>query len=107
MNKNINVEELALELNGIKDTLVLVSGQFANKDAHCKWDNETISGTLNSLAMHIERIGNDLCDYSCNAIAENLQKTMGNISGPIPAELWEKLTADENAFLTIDEKENA
>ena len=60
MNNNNKIEEISLELTGIRDTLFILGGQFANKDEHCRWDNNTISGMLNAIAYHIERISDDL-----------------------------------------------
>lgn len=63
MNTN-NIESLALELNGVKRNLFLVSNLFGDKNKACTWDNETISDTLNALAYHIGRISDDLADIA-------------------------------------------
>lgn len=59
METKNNIESLALELAGIKDTLYLLSAQFGN-NVRCAFDPFTVSGELNAIAMHIDRIGNDL-----------------------------------------------
>ena len=59
--KNVtNIDELALELNGIKDTLFLLAKSFDNIDRPADVSNEIVSGTLHTIAMHVERITNDL-----------------------------------------------
>ena len=63
MNTN-NIESLALELNGVKRNLFLVSNLFGDKNKQCTWDNETISDTLNALAYHIGRISEDLSNMA-------------------------------------------
>ena len=60
MNNITNIDELALELNGIKDTLFLLAKSFDNIDRPADVSNEIVSGTLHTIAMHVERITNDL-----------------------------------------------
>ncbi len=64
MNTNVNIESLAMELNGIMRNLFLVGNQFGDKNANCTWDNETIAETLNGIAYHIGRISDDLTAVS-------------------------------------------
>lgn len=64
MNNNIKIEEISLELKGIRDTLFILGGQFGRKDEPCIWDNNTISGMLNTIAYHIDRISEDLEEIS-------------------------------------------
>ena len=61
---NTNIDDLALELAGIRDSLFLLGGEFASKDNPCRWDNETISGMINALANHVDRISSDLDNLS-------------------------------------------
>lgn len=63
--KNItNIDEIALELNGIKDTLFLLAKSFDNINSPADVSNEIVSGTLHTIAMHVERITNDLDNIS-------------------------------------------
>ena len=61
---NTNIDDLSLELAGIRDSLFLLGGEFASKDNLCRWDNETISGMINALAHHVDRISSDLDNLS-------------------------------------------
>lgn len=65
MEYNNKIDEVVLELNGIKCTLYLLGDAFS-KD-NCKWDNDTISGTIQGIAMHIDRISRELDDISVKA----------------------------------------
>ena len=55
------IDEIVLELVGIQKNLLLVGGLF-NKtdDSDSAWDNETVSDTLSSIALHIGRISQEL-----------------------------------------------
>ena len=48
MEYNNRIEEVVLELDGIKFTLYLLGDAFSK--GNCKWDNETISGTIQAIA---------------------------------------------------------
>lgn len=65
---NTNIDSLALELAGIRDSLFLLGGEFAKKNNPCKWDNDTISGMINALAYHVERISTDLDNLSAGTV---------------------------------------
>lgn len=65
MEYNNKIDEVVLELNGIKCTLYMLGDAFS-KDT-CKWDNDTISGTIQGIAMHIDRISRELDDISVKA----------------------------------------
>ena len=60
MEYNNRMEEVVLELDGIKFTLYLLGDAFSK--GNCKWDNETIRGTIQAIAMHIDRISKELDD---------------------------------------------
>lgn len=55
------IDEMVLELVGIQKNLLLV-GDLFNKtdDSDSAWDNETVSDTLTSIALHIGRISQEL-----------------------------------------------
>lgn len=55
------IDEIVLELVGIQKNLLLV-GDLFNKtdDSDSAWDNETVSDTLTSIALHIGRISQEL-----------------------------------------------
>lgn len=55
------IDEIVLELVGIQKNLLLV-GDLFNKtdDSDSAWDNETVSDTLSSIALHIGRISQEL-----------------------------------------------
>lgn len=62
MEYNNRIDEIVTELIGIQMNLFLVGDLFNRIDADCKWDNETVSDTLNGIAYHIGRISQELDD---------------------------------------------
>lgn len=58
------IDELALELNGIRNTILLLSDRFTT----IKVDSLDVCGILDSVAGHIERISNDLDDISIQTV---------------------------------------
>ena len=65
MEHNNRIDEVVLELDSIKFTLYLLDDAFSK--GNCKWDNDTISGTIQGIAMHIDRISRELDDISVKA----------------------------------------
>ena len=64
MNNTDKLDNLVVELSGIKDTLIMVTEQFNHSEKPCIFDNNTIAGTLNSIAYHIGRISDELDDLT-------------------------------------------
>lgn len=60
MNTTHSIEDIIAELAGIKDNLFLLSAQFEGQARDCRFSNETIGGTLASIALHLERVCEDL-----------------------------------------------
>lgn len=54
-----NIENLSTELDGIKNELFLLSG-FIRADDHKHWNTGMMCDTLETIALHIERISNEL-----------------------------------------------
>lgn len=53
------LDNIVLELSGIRDQLFALSFQFGVKD-ESPLPNDVLSNALSGLGFHIERIGNDL-----------------------------------------------
>ena len=60
MNTTHSIEDIVAELAGIKDNMFFLSAQFDNQGKFCRFDNETIGGALASIALHLERVCEDL-----------------------------------------------
>ena len=58
-----NIENLSAELDGIKNELFLLSG-FIRTDQPRHWKDGMMSDTLETIALHIERISDELSKTS-------------------------------------------
>lgn len=54
------LDNIVLELNGIRETVSLLGLQFAKVNGEVVADNSCISGVLTSIAEHLSRICDDM-----------------------------------------------
>ena len=60
MNNIDKLDNVVLELNGIRETVSLLGLQFAKANGEVIADNSCISGVLTAIAEHLGRIGDDI-----------------------------------------------